>query len=98
MVKIIVNGREVEADPKKPLIKACHDNGADVPMYCYHPGLEPVGSCRICQVEVKQGDAPARVMVACRTQPAEGWRRMTPQRLTISAQPHIKVTPQRRTI
>ena len=72
MVKIIVNGREVEADPKKPLIKACHDNGVDVPMYCYHPGLEPVGSCRICQVEVKQGEAPARVMVACRTQPAEG--------------------------
>ncbi len=72
MVKIIVNGREVEADPKKPLIKACHDSGVDVPMYCYHPGLEPVGSCRICQVEVKQGEAPARVMVACRTQPAEG--------------------------
>jgi NADH-quinone oxidoreductase subunit G len=72
VVKIIVNGREVEADPKKPLIKACHDNGVDVPMYCYHPGLEPVGSCRICQVEVKQGEAPARVMVACRTQPAEG--------------------------
>ena len=72
MVKIIVNGREVEADPKKPLIKACHDGGVDVPMYCYHPGLEPVGSCRICQVEVKQGEAPARVMVACRTQPAEG--------------------------
>ncbi|MFN9787929.1 MAG: 2Fe-2S iron-sulfur cluster-binding protein [Planctomycetia bacterium] len=71
-MKIIVNGREVEADPKKPLIKACHDNGVDVPMYCYHPGLEPVGSCRICQVEVKQGEAPARVMVACRTQPAEG--------------------------
>jgi NADH-quinone oxidoreductase subunit G len=70
--KIIVHGREVEADPKKPLIKACHDNGVDVPMYCYHPGLEPVGSCRICQVEVKQGEAPARVMVACRTQPAEG--------------------------
>lgn len=72
MVKIIVNGREIEADPKKPLIKACHDGGVDVPMYCYHPGLEPVGSCRICQVEVKQGEAPARVMVACRTQPAEG--------------------------
>jgi NADH-quinone oxidoreductase subunit G len=72
VVKIIVNGREVEADPKKPLIKACHDSGVDVPMYCYHPGLEPVGSCRICQVEVKQGEAPARVMVACRTQPAEG--------------------------
>ncbi|MBL8862080.1 MAG: (2Fe-2S)-binding protein [Planctomycetes bacterium] len=72
MVKITVNGRVVDADPTKPLIKACHDNDVDVPMYCYHPGLSPVGSCRICQVEVKQGEAPGRVVVACRTQPAEG--------------------------
>jgi NADH-quinone oxidoreductase subunit G len=72
VTKIIVNGREIEADPKKPLIHACHTNGVDVPMYCYHPGLTPVGSCRICQVEVKQGDQPARVVVACRTNVAEG--------------------------
>lgn len=72
MVKITVNGRVVDADPTKPLIRACHDNDVDVPMYCYHPGLSPVGSCRICQVEVKQGDAPGRVMVACRTAPVEG--------------------------
>ena len=72
MTKIIVNGREVEADPTKPLIHACHTNGEEVPHYCYHPGLSPVGSCRICQVEVKQGEAPPRVVVACRTPVAEG--------------------------
>ncbi|MFT7670580.1 MAG: NADH-quinone oxidoreductase subunit G [Planctomycetota bacterium] len=72
MTKIIVNGREVEADPKKPLIAACHESGVDVPNYCYHPGLEPVGSCRICQVEVKEGERPARVVVACRTPVTEG--------------------------
>jgi NADH-quinone oxidoreductase subunit G len=72
VTKIVVNGVEVEADPKKPLIAACHGSGADVPTYCYHPGLTPVGSCRICQVEVKQGELPARVVVACRTPVAEG--------------------------
>jgi len=72
VTKIILNGREVEVDPKQPLIRACHDQGVDVPMYCYHPGLHPVGSCRICQVEVKQGEAPARVVAACRTPVAEG--------------------------
>jgi len=72
VTKIILNGREVDVDPKQPLIHACHAHGADVPMYCYHPGLTPVGSCRICQVEVKQGEAPARVVVACRTPVAEG--------------------------
>jgi NADH-quinone oxidoreductase subunit G len=66
-VQIVVNGKEVQADPKKPLIAACHEHAAHVPMYCYHPGLTPVGSCRICQVEVKIGEMPARVAVACRT-------------------------------
>ena len=72
MTKIQINGREVDADPQQPLIRACHDAGVDVPAYCYHPGLTPVGSCRICQVEVKQGEAPARVVVACRTPVVEG--------------------------
>ena len=72
MTKIVLNGREVEADPKKPLIAACHEHASHVPMYCYHPGLSPVGSCRICQVEVKQGELPPRVVVACRTPVAEG--------------------------
>ncbi len=72
MTRIVLNGREIEVDAKQPLIRACHDHGVDVPMYCYHPGLRPVGSCRICQVEVKQGDMPARVVVACRTPVSEG--------------------------
>jgi NADH-quinone oxidoreductase subunit G len=72
VTKILLNGVEVEADPKRPLIAACHGHLADVPTYCYHPGLTPVGSCRMCQVEVKQGEMPARVVVACRTPVAEG--------------------------
>ena len=72
MTRITVDGVQVEADPTRPLIHACHAQGVDVPMYCYHPGLSPVGSCRICQVEVQQGDAPARVVVACRQPVAEG--------------------------
>jgi len=72
VTRIVINGREIDADPKKPLIAACHEHASQVPMYCYHPGLSPVGSCRICQVEVKQGEQPARVVVACRTPIAEG--------------------------
>ena len=72
MTRIVLNGREVEADPKRPLIDACRAHGQHVPTYCYHPGLTPVGSCRICQVEVVQGEMPARVVVACRTPVVEG--------------------------
>ena len=61
-VEIIVNGRAVQARKDKPLIHACLQADEEVPHYCYHPGLTPVGSCRICQVEVKQGEMPARTM------------------------------------
>jgi NADH-quinone oxidoreductase subunit G len=71
-VKITVNGRVLEVPAGSSLIRACHDHRVDVPMYCYHPGLTPVGSCRICQVEVRQGEQPPRVVVACRTPVAEG--------------------------
>jgi NADH-quinone oxidoreductase subunit G len=78
VTKIHINGREVEADAKQPLIRACHDHGVDVPMYCYHPGLTPVGSCRICQVEVSGGPGqPSRVVVACRTPVTAGMRVQT---------------------
>ena len=66
-VEITINGRTVQARTDKPLIQACVQAEVEVPHYCYHPGLTPEGSCRICQVEVQQGKIPARVMVACRT-------------------------------
>ena len=72
MTKIILDGREIDVDPKRPLIAACHEHDARVPMYCYHPGLTPVGSCRICQVEMRLGEMPPRVVVACRTPISEG--------------------------
>ena len=72
MTKIILNGTEIEVDPKQPIIAACFANGVHVPHYCYHPSMEPHGSCRLCQVEVTEGDRPPRVAAACRTSPTEG--------------------------
>jgi len=72
VTKIILNGTEIEVDPKKPLIQSCFDNGVHVPHYCYHPSMPPEGACRLCQVEVKEGERPPRVAAACRTTPSEG--------------------------
>ena len=47
-----VNGKDHFIDPKKyrTLIGALHDLGYTVPHFCYHPGLEPDGNCRMCYV------------------------------------------------
>jgi NADH-quinone oxidoreductase subunit G len=47
-----VNGKDHFIDPKKHrnLISALHTLGYDIPHFCYHPGLEPDGNCRMCYV------------------------------------------------
>ncbi|MCZ7644310.1 MAG: molybdopterin-dependent oxidoreductase [Planctomycetota bacterium] len=49
-----VDGTDHFIDPKKyrVLIEALHDLGYGVPNFCYHPGLEPDGNCRICYVNL----------------------------------------------
>jgi NADH-quinone oxidoreductase subunit G len=53
MVTLTIDGREVEVDPGSTVIEAVRKLGADVPHYCWHPGLSVAGNCRICLVEVE---------------------------------------------
>ena len=52
MMTLRVNGKDHFIDPKKyrVLIAALHDLGYDIPHFCYHPGLEPDGNCRMCYI------------------------------------------------
>ena len=49
-----VNGKDHFIDPKKyrSLIEALRALGYDIPHFCYHPGLEPDGNCRMCYVNI----------------------------------------------
>lgn len=52
LVTLIIDGREVSV-PKGTLIaEAAKKLGIEIPVFCYHPKLEPVGMCRMCLVEV----------------------------------------------
>ena len=62
MIKVRVNGKEVEAPKTMPdpvsgkpvpttMIQACALAQVDVPHYCYHPKLPVAGNCRMCLVE-----------------------------------------------
>jgi NADH-quinone oxidoreductase subunit G len=52
MPRIKVNGKEVDVPEGQKVIQACLDQGAFVPHYCWHPGLQPAGNCRMCLVKV----------------------------------------------
>src|SRR5262245_59859504 len=51
-VKINVDGREYEVPAGTNLVDATKMLGIDIPVFCYHPKLDPVGMCRMCLVEM----------------------------------------------
>src|SRR4249920_3741137 len=51
-VSFTLDGREVQARANETLIEVCDREGVDVPRLCYKPGMEAVGNCRSCMVEI----------------------------------------------
>ena len=51
MSKLIIDGKEIKADPSLTLLQACEMAGAEIPRFCYHERLSVAGNCRMCLVE-----------------------------------------------
>ena len=64
MVKLSIDGHEIEVTEGTNIVEAAAKAGIEVPTYCYHPGLSVVGQCRICFVEV---EGMPRLTTACST-------------------------------
>jgi predicted molibdopterin-dependent oxidoreductase YjgC len=69
MVKLTIDGKEVVTEKNNTILQAAKSAGIKIPTLCYHERLNPIGSCRLCVVEVDGFDAP---MAACATPVAEG--------------------------
>jgi len=52
MVSLTIDGREVTVPEGTLIVNAAKSVGIDIPVFCYHPKMEPVGMCRQCLVEV----------------------------------------------
>jgi len=72
MVKLFVNGREVEVESGKNLIDALKVVGIEIPHFCYHPALGADGNCRMCLVGIEDGRPP--LVPACKTPAQEGMK------------------------
>jgi formate dehydrogenase major subunit len=47
-----LDGRDVSAVPGEPIIEVARREGVHIPHLCYKPGLDAVGNCRACMVEI----------------------------------------------
>ena len=51
-VTLTIDGKQVTAPEGTGLVDAAKMVGIDIPVFCHHPKLEPVGMCRMCLVEI----------------------------------------------
>ena len=51
-VTLTINGKQVIAPDGLTVADAAKLAGIDIPVFCHHPKLEPVGMCRMCLVEI----------------------------------------------
>jgi NADH-quinone oxidoreductase subunit G len=52
MVSLTIDGKPVTVAAGTLIVNAAKQVGIDIPVFCYHPKMEPVGMCRQCLVEV----------------------------------------------
>jgi NADH-quinone oxidoreductase subunit G len=52
MISLTIDGRPVSVPEGTLIVNAAKQIGIDVPVFCFHPKMEPVGMCRQCLVEV----------------------------------------------
>jgi len=53
VVKLTIDGREVQAREGQTLLEAARAVGIDIPNLCHDPRLAPTGACRMCIVEIE---------------------------------------------
>ncbi len=51
-VTLTIDGKQITVPAGITVVDAARLAGIDIPVFCYHPKLEPVGMCRMCLVEI----------------------------------------------
>ncbi len=52
LVTLTIDDQQVTVPAGMLVVDAAKQIGNDIPVFCYHPKMEPVGMCRMCLVEI----------------------------------------------
>ncbi|MBT9176217.1 MAG: NADP-reducing hydrogenase subunit HndC [Firmicutes bacterium] len=55
LIKVTIDGREVEIPEGSPVLQAARAAGVDIPTLCFMEGINEIGACRVCLVELEGG-------------------------------------------
>ena len=68
-VNVTIDGNTLSVPEGMLVVEAAKRLGTQIPVYCYHPKLDPAGLCRICLVEIEK---MPKLQIACATRVSEG--------------------------
>jgi NADH-quinone oxidoreductase subunit G len=74
LVTLTVDGKEVTVPKGTLIIRAAEQLGIEIPRFCDHPFLEPVGACRQCYVEI---EGQRKLFTSCTTEVGPGMAVLT---------------------
>ena len=69
MITLTIDGQTVEVKNGTTILQAARRLGKKIPTLCYLEKTHPIGSCRVCSVEVAGVDGP---VMSCNTPAADG--------------------------
>ena len=86
-VTLTIDGRSVTVPRGTLVVEAAKRVNVEIPVFCYHHKMDPVGACRLCLVEVSPG--PPKPTTACTTPAADGMVVRTNTPLAVGARADI---------
>ena len=69
LIKLTINGTEVEAEKGATLIDVCRENANNIPAFCYYKDLAVQASCRMCLVRI---DKMPKLQTSCTIKVTDG--------------------------
>ncbi len=87
LVNLTIDGRNVLVPDGTLVVEAAKLLGIEIPVFCYHHKLEPVGACRMCLVEIAPG--PPVAQAGCIRPVAEGMVVRTQSAMAVQARADI---------
>src|SRR5215831_16807842 len=87
LVTLTIDGQQVSVPRGTLIVEAAKRANIEIPVFCYHHKLAPVGACRLCLVEISPG--PPRPQTGCTTPVAEGMVVRTNSAMAVGARADI---------
>jgi NADH-quinone oxidoreductase subunit G len=86
-INLTIDGQKITVPSGTLIVEAAKTVGIEIPVFCYHHKLDPVGACRLCLVDFSPG--PPRPQTACTTPVAEGMVVRTQSAMAVQARADI---------